>query len=64
MIVTKEEAAILDQKYKASTPNEITISNKINNVFSRYMAMNIKVYHLENGNPKAIKKIESLKPII
>jgi hypothetical protein len=66
VIVTKEEANTLDQKYKATTPQEITISNEIDNVFSRYIAMNIKVYYLENGNPKNIKEIElkSLKPII
>lgn len=61
VIVTKEEAALLDKKFKESTPNEITISNEINNVFSRYKAMNINVYYLENGNPKNIKL---LKPII
>jgi hypothetical protein len=55
VIVTKEEAAILDQKFKASTPQEIKISNEINNVFSRYIAMNMKVYYLENGNPKVDK---------
>lgn len=59
VIVTKEEATLLDQKYKASTPSDITISNEINNVFSRYIAMNIKVYYLENGNPKQMDK----KPI-
>jgi hypothetical protein len=55
VIVTKEEAALLDQKYKATTPQEITISNEINNIFSRYIAVNIKVYYLKNGNPKVDK---------
>jgi hypothetical protein len=59
VIVTKEEAVILDQNFKTSTPQEITISNKINNVFSRYIAMNINVFYLENGNPKQLDK----KPI-
>lgn len=60
VIVTKEEANKLDQKYKASTPQEITISNEINNVFSRYIDLDIKVYYLENGNPKDFNQKKNL----
>ncbi|MFC6875890.1 hypothetical protein ACFQZF_06105 [Flavobacterium myungsuense] len=64
VIVTKEEATLLDKKWKSTMPVGIEITNDINMVFSRYIAMNIKVYYLEKQNPKDIKELKSLKPII
>lgn len=64
VIVTKEEAILLDQKWKSKMPIDLEITNNVNVIFSRYIAMNIKVYYLENGNPKNIKELELLKPII
>lgn len=66
VIVTHEEATLLDKKWKTKMPVDIEITNDIDIIFSRYKEEKINVYYLWNGNPKKFneKELKSLKPII
>ena len=64
VIVTKEEAILLDNKWKTTMPVDIEITNDINMIFSRYKEEKINVYYLGKLNPKEIKELKTLKPII
>ena len=64
VIVTKDEVSQLDKYWKSQMPIYIEITNDVNVIFARYKKVNIGVYFLQNGNPKDIKEIKSLKPII
>jgi len=61
VIVTKEEAAFIDIKYKSSIPVEFQISNRVDYLLSRYKESNINVFYIESGDPKNF--VEKIKVI-
>ena len=66
VIVTLEEATLIDKKFKSSIPIEFKISNDPEYIFSRYKECGINVFYIENGDPSKLSDLElnNLKQIV